>query len=157
MALPSFQSRVFAFLPNFVSLVGHFSLATSLKVAVPPTIFLLFLLHKNDKKISAQQLNKQLNTISTNNDRDNKITETVNHILALWSETRFMPKSMAIQVQGNFWLVHQVFNTNSTKIQTHAKGFPSLTSSDFVFGFFYEQSETKTRLQLTKGRGKDWF
>ena len=51
MALPSFQSRVFAFLPN-IKLVDHFSLATSLKVAVPPTIFLLFLLHKNDKKIS---------------------------------------------------------------------------------------------------------
>ena len=68
-------------------------------------------------------INSSFNTISTNNDRDNKITETVNHILALWSETRFMPKSMAIQVQGNFWLVHQVFNTNSTKIQTHAKGW----------------------------------
>ena len=68
-------------------------------------------------------INSSFNTISTNNDRDNKITETVNHILALWSETRFMPKSMAIQVQGNFWLVHQVFNTNSTKIQTHTKGW----------------------------------
>lgn len=31
---------------------GHFSLTTSLKVAVPPTRFLSFLLHENDKKIS---------------------------------------------------------------------------------------------------------
>ena len=68
-------------------------------------------------------INSSFNTISTNNDRDNKITETVNRILALWSKTSFMPKSMAIQVQGNFWLVHQVFNTNSTKIRTHAKGW----------------------------------
>ena len=52
-----------------------------------------------------------------------------------------MPKSMAIQVQGNFWLVHQVFNTNSTKIRTHAKGWIlSLhLEARISFSVFYEQ------------------
>lgn len=72
--------------------------------------------------------NSSCNTTSRKNDHDIKISETVDHI----SETNFKWKALAIQVLGNVRLAYHVFNTNSTKIQTHAKRWMTQTQNFFT-------------------------